>query len=65
VVYFPWIKDGGSGHPGAQEDLVTGWLSADGKSVWDRPVDTVVDPQGDLLISADADGTIYKLTFPH
>ncbi len=64
VVYFPWIKDGGSGHPGPQEDLVTGWQSADGQSVWDRPVDTVVDPQGNLLISADSDGTIYKLTLP-
>ncbi len=64
VVYFPWLKDSGAGHPGAQEDLVTGWLTANGQSVWDRPVDTVVDPQGNLFISADAAGTIYKLTFP-
>ncbi|MGH2347754.1 MAG: PQQ-dependent sugar dehydrogenase, partial [Chloroflexota bacterium] len=63
VVYFPWLHDKGAGHPGTQEDLVTGWLPASGQNVWDRPVDTVVDPQGNLFISADAAGTIYKLTF--
>jgi glucose/arabinose dehydrogenase len=63
VVYFPWLKDSGSGHPGAQEDLVTGWLDSQGQNVWDRPVDVVVDASGNLLISADDTGTIYQLSY--
>ncbi|HWE61939.1 MAG TPA: sugar dehydrogenase [Chloroflexota bacterium] len=64
VIYFPWLHDSGTGHPGTQEDLVTGWLDSAGQNAWDRPVDLVVDPQGHLLLSADASGTIYKLTSP-
>jgi glucose/arabinose dehydrogenase len=63
VIFFPWIRDGGAGHPGTQQDLVTGWLDRAGRSDWDRPVDTIVDAQGSLLISADAGGTIYRLAF--
>jgi glucose/arabinose dehydrogenase len=65
VVYFPWLPaQGGTvgGGPGAQTDLVTGWLDSAAQNDWDRPVDVVVDRQGNLLISADASGTIYKLT---
>jgi glucose/arabinose dehydrogenase len=63
VVYFPWLPGGAGGHSGAQADLVTGWLPNGAQSEWDRPVDVVVDPQGALLISADASGTIYTLTY--
>lgn len=59
VIYFPWIV--ATQTPGAQVDLVTGW--AVGNSDWGRPVDAVVDLQGNLLISDDASGTIYKLTY--
>jgi glucose/arabinose dehydrogenase len=62
VVYYRWLKDSGSGHAGSQEDLVTGWLDSQGQN-WDRPVDVVVDPAGNLLISADDSGTIYKLSY--
>lgn len=62
VIYFPWLRDSGTGHPGTQQDLVTGWLDAATQQAWDRPVDTVVDPHGTLLISADQSGTIYALT---
>jgi glucose/arabinose dehydrogenase len=60
VIYFPF--DGATGLPGAQADLVTGWIGADG-NYWGRPVDTAVDPQGNLLISDDDSGTLYKLTY--
>jgi len=60
VVYFPW--DAATQTPGAQADLVTGFV--EGGSAWGRPVDVAVDPQGALLISDDQSGTIYKLTAP-
>lgn len=63
VVYFPWLPDNTGGHPGPQADLIAGWLPSSTKDQWDKPVDVVVDPQGALLISADASGTIYKLTY--
>lgn len=59
IAYFPW--DSNSQVPGDQIDLVTGWLS--GGSVWGRPVDAIADLQGNLLISDDSSGTIYKLTY--
>jgi glucose/arabinose dehydrogenase len=63
VVYFPWLRDGGAGHPGSQENLVSGWLDSGSQQAWDRPVDAVTDPRGDVLISADQSGTIYRLTY--
>jgi glucose/arabinose dehydrogenase len=63
VVYFPWVQDKTSGHPGALSDFVSGWLNASTGSDWDRPVDAVVDAQGDMFISADASGTVYLLTY--
>ena len=60
IAYFPWNNVTQS--PGAQLDLVTGWLTSGG-AVWGRPVDAVVDVQGNLLISDDQSGTIYKLTY--
>ena len=61
VVYFPWQN----GAPGDQLDLVTGWLPEDaqnGGEAWGRPVDAAVDAQGNLFISDDASGTVYKLS---
>ncbi len=59
VAYFPW--DTATQTPGAQIDLVTGWLPDGSSDVWGRPVDAVPDAAGNLLISDDANGTIYKL----
>ena len=56
VIFFPW-KDG---KPGAEQDLVTGFL--EGERPWGRPVDTVPDNKGGLLISDDFSGTIYRLS---
>ena len=58
IVYFPW-----SGNlPGAQMDFVSGWIDSGSQGVWGRPVDAVPDLQGNLLISDDASGTIYRVS---
>ena len=59
VAYFPW--DTAAGQPGSQLDLVSGWVSPDGKSVWGRPVDVAVTADGGLLISDDQAGALYLL----
>ena len=61
VVYFPWSAS--TQLPGAQIDLVTGWMDDASQNVWGRPVSAVVDKTGSLLISDDATGAIYKLTY--
>jgi glucose/arabinose dehydrogenase len=58
VIFFPWLP---SGEPGAQVDLVAGWLDDETQRVWGRPVDVIPDSEGNLLISDDESGTIYKL----
>ncbi len=60
VVYFPWNST--KQVPGEQADLVNGWLNEAEGQMWGRPVDSAVDLQGNLLISDDYSGTIYKLS---
>jgi glucose/arabinose dehydrogenase len=62
VVYFPW--NAATQTPGAQADLVSGFVDIASRNVWGRPVDTAVDPQGKLFISDDQSGTIYQLSAP-
>jgi glucose/arabinose dehydrogenase len=57
VIFFPW----NGSVPGAQVDLVTGWLDPASGGVWGRPVDVVPDLEGNLLISDDSSGAILKL----
>lgn len=61
IAYFPW--DAQKQAPGAQLDLVSGWLDEGSQAVWGRPVDIAVDKQGALFISDDYDGVIYKLSY--
>jgi glucose/arabinose dehydrogenase len=61
VIYFPW--DSATQTPGAQMDLVSGWLNDATGDVWGRPVDMAVNPQGDMFISDDYSGTIYKMHY--
>jgi glucose/arabinose dehydrogenase len=61
LIYFPWNAT--TQVPGKQVDLVTGWLDTAKQEVWGRPVDSVVDQQGNILISDDFSGTVYKLTY--
>jgi len=42
-------------------DFVTGWLQ--GEKAWGRPVDTLVMPDGSLLVSDDKAGVIYRITY--
>jgi glucose/arabinose dehydrogenase len=60
VIFFPWLPDG---RPGPQVEMVTGWLNDETQQVWGRPVDVVPDAYGNLLISDDESGAIYKLSF--
>lgn len=60
VAYFPWNTATQS--PGAQIDLVTGWLDDASQTTWGRPVAATVDSTGGLLISDDAEA-IYRLTY--
>ena len=43
------------------ETFAEGWLS--GSSAWGRPVDVLVMPDGALLVSDDAAGAIYRITY--
>lgn len=45
----------------ARQPFVTGWLQ--GQNAWGRPVDTLVMPDGSLLVSDDFSGTIYRITY--
>lgn len=61
VAFFPWNAQ--TQRPGAQMDLVTGWVNDATQSVWGRPVDAAIDAAGNLLVSDDDSGTIYKVTY--
>jgi len=54
------LKDGVP--TGAYEDFVTGFGVNDA-SVWGRPVGVTVAPDGSLLVSEDAGGTIWRVTY--
>ena len=53
------------GTPGQPEDFATGWMANEGNrgSVWGRPVDVLVAPDGALLVSDDDGGAIYRITY--
>jgi glucose/arabinose dehydrogenase len=63
LVYFPWNVS--SSTPKPQIDLVTGWLDDGSQQVWGRPVDSIPDAHGNILISDDDSGTIYQLSYTH
>ena len=50
------------GLPTGVEDFVTGWQLADG-SRWGRPVGLLVMPDGALLVSDDAGGRIWRVSY--
>jgi glucose/arabinose dehydrogenase len=48
------------------EPFVTGWLQVDAagrESVWGRPADVLVMPDGALLVSDDHAGAIYRISY--
>jgi glucose/arabinose dehydrogenase len=54
------VKDGAP--TGAYEDFATGFVVNDSE-VWGRPVGVAVDKDGALLVSEDASGTIWRITY--
>jgi glucose/arabinose dehydrogenase len=51
------------GQAGQAQDFATGWMADQGDrgSVWGRPVDLLVGPDGALLISDDDGGAIFRI----
>ena len=58
VMRVPISADGRSAE--GYEIFAEGWQRADG-SRWGRPVDVLVTPEGDLLVSDDQAGAIYRI----
>jgi glucose/arabinose dehydrogenase len=59
VVYVPFAD----GKPnGMAQDVITGFLSPDGKQARGRPVGLAVDGQGGLLIADDVGNTVWRVT---
>ena len=47
---------------GEYEDFTTGFV-IDDSEVWGRPVGVTADRDGALLLSEDASGTIWRITY--
>ena len=47
---------------GEYEDFLTGFVTEDGK-VWGRPVGVAVAADGSLLVSEDANGTVWRISY--
>jgi glucose/arabinose dehydrogenase len=54
--------DGGRAPTGDYEDFMTGFV-VDDEHVWGRPVGVAVVHDGSLLVSEDANGTIWRVAF--
>lgn len=47
----------------AYEDFVTGWIGEPDERAWGRPVDILELPDGDILVSDDRAGAIYRIWY--
>jgi glucose/arabinose dehydrogenase len=54
------VKDGVA--TGEYDDFVTGFVVSDAE-VWGRPVGVTVDKDGALLVSEDASGTVWRISY--
>lgn len=52
-----------NGRPTRAEDFVTGFLRANGQTLIGRPAGLLIAADGSLLISDDANGAIYRVSF--
>jgi glucose/arabinose dehydrogenase len=43
--------------------FIDGWLDHEEQDAWGRPVDVILNKQGEMLISDDLAGLIYKVTY--
>jgi glucose/arabinose dehydrogenase len=57
VMFVPIVN----GKPAGYEVFAEGWLQ--GENDWGRPVDVLVEPSGALLVSDDAAGAIYRISY--
>jgi glucose/arabinose dehydrogenase len=65
IAYFTWNQKDRLAGPGDEIDLVTGfdqWLNSNNTAMG-RPVDIAVDNEGNMFISDDTAGAIYKLRY--
>ncbi len=53
----------GSVPTGSVEDFATGWLDGENGEVYGRPAGLAVSPQGDLYMSDDKSGRIYRISY--
>jgi glucose/arabinose dehydrogenase len=62
IIYLPFAK---GGQPtGGYEDFVTGWMLGEDKpEVWGRPVGLAVRKDGSMLVTEDANGKIYRVSY--
>ena len=72
-----WNRSNDAGHTGYRISLVkiennqamsyepfaSGWLGADKRKAWGRPVDILVLPDGSLLVSDDQANVIYRIAY--
>jgi glucose/arabinose dehydrogenase len=59
VSYFPWEN----GTAGEERDFISGWRAHPVTNfVWGRPVDAIPDADGNLIVSDDFTGTLYRLS---
>jgi glucose/arabinose dehydrogenase len=61
VLWLPWDEKNHTLLPA--QTLIGGFQEEDGER-WGRPVDVVPGPEGDLFVSDDTAGAVYKLTPP-
>ncbi|HET8858492.1 PQQ-dependent sugar dehydrogenase [Marivirga sp.] len=45
------------------ETFIDGWLNEEEQDAWGRPVDVILNDKGEMLISDDLAGLIYKVTY--
>ena len=55
------VRVDASGRATGYETFAEGWL--DGGTVWGRPADVLVAPDGSLLVSDDHAGAIYRIRY--
>jgi glucose/arabinose dehydrogenase len=61
VVYIPFRNGKPAGKP---EDFLTGFLhDAEKRTVYGRPVSTAIAKDGSLLVSDDAGGVIWRVSY--
>jgi glucose/arabinose dehydrogenase len=61
VIYLPFAKGQATG---SYEDFVTGWMLGEDKpEVWGRPVGLAVRKDGSMLVTDDANGKIFRVSY--